>query len=223
VHLETRSPFPDDMNPIKAVIFDMDGVLIEAKEWHYEALNRALGLFGFDISRHDHLVTFDGLSTKQKLAMLTKSRGLPASLHGFLNELKQAYTTEFVHTRCKPTFQHEFALSNLRSRGYRLAVASNSVRNTVDLMMSKSALDQYLEFSLSNQDVRQGKPSPEIYLQAMERLGVKPTETLILEDNEHGIAAALASGAHLMTIKEVTDVTLDGILHRIQAIEAGQP
>jgi HAD superfamily hydrolase (TIGR01509 family) len=211
------------MNSIKAVIFDMDGVLIDAKDWHYEALNRALGLFGFDISRHDHLVTFDGLPTRAKLAMLTKERGLPASLHGFLNELKQDYTTEVVHTRCKPTFQHEFALSSLRALGYRLAVASNSVRNTVELMMRKSALDQYLEFMLSNQDVEHGKPSPEIYLKAMERLGASPAETLILEDNEHGIAAARAAGAHLMIVKEVTDVSLDGILRRIRAIEGSRP
>jgi len=210
------------MNTIKAVIFDMDGVLIDAKDWHFEALNRALGHFGFEISRHDHLVTFDGLPTKKKLDMLTLERGLPASLHSFLNELKQAYTTEVVHARCKPTFQHEFALSNLRSQGYRLAVASNSVRNTVELMMKKSALDQYLEFILSNQDVQQGKPSPEIYLKAMARLGVTPAETLVLEDNEHGIAAARAAGAHLMVIKEVTDVSLDGILHRIREIETAR-
>lgn len=208
------------MNTIKAVIFDMDGVLIDAKDWHFEALNRALGHFGFEISRHDHLLTFDGLPTKKKLDMLTMERGLPASLHSFLNELKQAYTTEAVHVRCKPTFQHEFALSNLRSRGYRLAVASNSVRNTVELMMKKSALDQYLDLILSNQDVQQGKPSPEIYLKAMSLLGVAPKETLVLEDNEHGIASARAAGAHLMIIKEVTDVSLEDILQRISEIES---
>ena len=55
---------------IKAIIFDMDGVLIEAKDWHYEALNRALSLFGMEISRYDHLVTYDGLPTTKKLEML---------------------------------------------------------------------------------------------------------------------------------------------------------
>jgi len=207
------------MNTIKAVIFDMDGVLIDAKDWHFDALNRALGLFGFEISRHDHLVTYDGLPTKKKLDMLTRERGLPASLHSFLSELKQAYTTEAVHVRCKPTFQHEFALSNLRSKGYRLAVASNSIRNTVELMMKHSALDQYLDLILSNQDVQQSKPSPEIYLKAMSLLGVSPRETLVLEDNEHGIAAAKAAGTHVMIIKEVNDVSLDAILHRIREIE----
>lgn len=208
------------MNSIKAVIFDMDGVLIDAKDWHYDALNRALRHFGFNISRQDHLTAFDGLPTKRKLQMLTAEHGLPSSLHEFLNELKQIYTAEAIHTRCKPTFQHEYALSNLRSMGYKLAVASNSVRNTVELMMKKSALEQYLDAIVSNQDVKQGKPDPEIYVKTMGLLGVEPSETLVLEDNEHGIAAARAAGAHLMIIKEVTDVTLDGIQRQIRQIEA---
>jgi HAD superfamily hydrolase (TIGR01509 family) len=207
------------MNPIKAVIFDMDGVLIDAKDWHYEALNRALNHFGFNISRYDHLVTFDGLPTRKKLEMLSREHGLPLSLHGFLNDLKQIYTTEVVHARCKPLFQHEYALSNLKSMGYKMAVASNSVRNSIELMMHKSNLSQYLEGIVSNQDVKHGKPDPEIYVKAMAMLGVKPEETLVLEDNEHGIASARAAGTHLMIIGEVTDVTLDGIMKHIRLAE----
>jgi beta-phosphoglucomutase len=200
---------------IKAVIFDMDGVLIDAKDWHYEALNRALNHFGFNISRYDHLVTFDGLPTRKKLEMLTKEQGLPKSLHGFLNDLKQIYTTEMVHSRCKPLFQHEYALSHLRSMGFKLAVASNSVRNSIELMMEKSNLNQYLECIVSNQDVTHGKPDPEIYLKTMSILGVEPHETLIVEDNEHGITAARAAGGHLMVVGEVTDVTLEKIMDHI--------
>lgn len=80
------------MSKIKAVIFDMDGVLIDAKDWHYEALNQALELFGYKISRYDHLVTFDGLPTKKKLEMLTIEKGLPKGLHKFINHMKQIYT-----------------------------------------------------------------------------------------------------------------------------------
>jgi len=209
------------MTRIKAVIFDMDGVLIDAREWHYEALNRALGLFGYSVSRYDHLVTFDGLPTRKKLEMLTRDRGLPRALHSFVNHLKQIYTTELVHTRCKPVFQHEFALSRLRAMGYDLAVASNSIRSTIDLMMEKSNLAQYLRLTLSNQDVKEPKPDPEIYLSCIERLGRTPSECLILEDNEHGVQAATASGAHVLRVANVNDVNLDNILERIQAVEAG--
>ena len=204
------------MNKIKAIIFDMDGVLIEAKDWHYESLNKALGLFGFEISRYDHLVTYDGLPTKKKLEMLSLEGGLPKGLHQIINDLKQQYTLDIVHTDCRPRFIHEYALSKLKSEGYHLAVASNSIRKTVELMMEKADLLRYLDFFLSNQDVTRAKPDPEIYNTAISRLGYKPEECLILEDNFNGIAAAKASGAHVMEIDTVYDVNYEEIKTQIQ-------
>ena len=206
---------------IKAILFDMDGVLIEAKEWHYEALNRALKLFGMPISRFDHLTSFDGLPTLRKLELLTLERGLPKNLHVFINEMKQKFTMEIVHARCKPTFIHEYALSNLKDKGYKLAVCSNSVRNTVETMMQRSALSCYLDFMMSNEDVSRGKPDPEMYVRSIEHFALKPTECLIIEDNENGIKAARASGGHLLVVRKVTEVNLNSILTRIREIESG--
>lgn len=204
---------------IKAVVFDMDGVLIDAREWHYEALNKALGHFGFKISRFDHLVTYDGLPTRQKLEMLSRERGLPRELHRFLNDLKQVYTMEIVHARCKPTFQHEFALSRLHAEGYRLAVASNSIQRTVEVMMEKADLAKYLEVFMSNERVRRGKPDPEIYVKTMAELGVTPEETLVVEDNEKGIKAASDAGAFVLPVQEPVDVTYDRIRDEIDRLE----
>lgn len=206
---------------IKAVIFDMDGVLIDAKEWHYEALNKALSLFGYSISMYDHLVTFDGLPTSRKLEMLSVERGLPRSLHAFINEMKQKYTMEYVYARCKPMFIHQYALSRLKAEGYKMALASNSIRTTVDMMMEKADLDQYLDFKLSNQDVAKSKPDPEIYHVAISKIGFAPEECLIAEDNQNGIKAALASGAHLFKVGTVNDVTYHNLMKRIKEIEGG--
>jgi len=207
------------MPKIKAILFDMDGVLIDAKEWHYESLNKALNLFGTEISRYDHLVTFDGLPTKKKLEMLSLEGGFPKGLHQFVNDLKQVYTMEIVYAKCKPIFHHQYALSKLKDEGYHLAVCSNSVRNTIDIMMQKSNLAQYLDFFLSNQDVTHGKPNPEIYTKAIERLGLKPEECMIVEDNDNGVKAAIASGAHLLKVETVDDVTYFNIINRIKEIE----
>lgn len=209
------------MSRIKAVIFDMDGVLIEAKDWHYEALNKALGLFGMEISRYDHLVTYDGLPTKKKLEMLSTERGLPLELHEFINDMKQQYTLEIVYAQCKPRFYHEYALSRLKQEGYKLAVASNSIRKTVQIMMEQSALLDYLNFYLSNQDVKLGKPDPEIYTKAIQKMGLSPQECLVVEDNEKGIQAAKASGAWLMEVDEVEEVNYQNIMSHIMRIEAG--
>jgi beta-phosphoglucomutase len=204
------------MPTIKAVIFDMDGVLIDAKEWHYEALNRALCLFGYTISRYDHLITYDGLPTKRKLEMLTFEHGLPTSLHALVNDLKQIYTLEIAHVRCKPAFQHEYALSKLKAAGLKLAVASNSIRQTVELMMSKSNLLPYLDVILSNQDVTSPKPDPEIYIETVRQLGLQPNQCLVIEDNHHGIQSATSAGAHVMAVKNVHDVNLPNILAHLQ-------
>ena len=196
---------------IRAVIFDMDGVLIDAREWHYDALNRALRLFGQEIGRTEHLLTFDGLPTRRKLEILTSTRGFPKNLHGFVNQLKQQYTMEIVYARCKPVFAREFALSQLKARGFRLAVASNSVRESVEAMMTRSNLMAYLDLVLSNEDVARSKPDPEIYLAAMKGLGVAAHETLIIEDNDHGVRAARSSGAHVMVVRDVDEVDIGAI------------
>jgi len=206
-------------NKIKAVIFDMDGVLIEAKDWHYEALNKALGLFGQAISRYDHLVTFDGLPTVIKLDMLTLERGLPKKLHEFINELKQKYTIELVHQHCKPRFDHEYALSKLESQGYRIGCGSNSVRQSIEIMLQKSDLMKYMETVVSAQEVSEPKPSPEMYEKIISNFSLTPQECLIIEDNENGIKAAKSSGAHVLIVKEVDEVNIENITNKIKQIE----
>lgn len=207
------------MKQIKAIIFDMDGVLIDAKDWHYQALNQALSLFGMPISRQDHLCTYDGLPTKKKLEILSADRGLAKSLHPFINTLKQQYTLEIVHTACKPTFFHQYALAHLKNAGYQIAVCSNSIQQSVQVMMEKSGLAQYLNFFLSNEDVKHPKPHPEIYLKAIDRLKLSPQECLIVEDNVHGIKAAHASGCHVMEVLSVEDVNLENIQQHIRHSE----
>jgi len=207
------------MTKIKAVLFDMDGVLIEAKDWHFEAMNKALGLFGLNISRYDHLVTYDGLPTQIKLEMLSVEQGLPVALHEFINEMKQIYTIQLVHALCKPVFHHEYALSKLKDKGYKIGVCSNSVINSVRIMMEKSSLINYLDFYLSAQDVKNPKPEPDMYIAAMEKLNLKPEECMIIEDNENGIKAAKASGAWVMQVEKVDEVNFDNIMDNIKRYE----
>jgi beta-phosphoglucomutase len=208
---------------IKAIVFDMDGVLVDARDWHYQALNRALRVFGYEIDRYDHLVTYDGLPTRRKLEILTRDSGLPHGLHAFINELKQIYTIELVHVHCKPSFQRQRALSRLKAEGYRLAVASNSVRKSVELFMETSSLRQYLDLLLSNEDVRRAKPDPEIYQKAFAELALPPEEVLVVEDNEHGLQAARASGAHVMAVDSVSAVTYENVKASLALAEGVRP
>jgi beta-phosphoglucomutase len=205
------------MSCIKSVVFDMDGVLIDAKEWHYEAMNRALSCFGYAINREEHLAHYDGLPTRRKLALLSQRTGFPLRLHEAVSKLKQQFTMEIIEEECAPRFQHVHALAQLKLRGYRLGVASNSIRATVARMMELAGLTRYLDFQLSNEDVSQPKPSPEIYFLAARLARVSPHECVVVEDNHHGIAAATAAGAHVLAVDSVDDVTYQQISAFIQA------
>lgn len=205
---------------VKAVIFDMDGVLVEAKEWHYAALNQALNLFGFEINSYDHVTIYDGLPTNKKLEMLSASSNLPPALHEFINKMKQIYTMEFIRKYCVPREIHQEALSKLQNEGYCLALASNSIKKTVDTMMKKVELAPYFEFMLSCEQVSHPKPAPDIYEKAIQELGLKPSECLVVEDHEYGVQAAKAAGANVMIVKTLDDVNYSNIKANIARIEA---
>jgi beta-phosphoglucomutase len=209
---------PKPTGPVMAVLFDMDGVLVEAKEWHFDALNDALGLFGLEISKVEHLAVYDGLPTRRKLQLLTSTGRLPEQLHDLINGIKQRRTIEIAYERCRPVFHLQYALARLKAEGYRMAVCSNSVRQTVQVMMERGGLAPYFDTMLSNEDVTHAKPHPEIYITAMDKLGLSPKECLVVEDNDHGVAAARASGAHLLRVGAVADVTYERITQAIHAV-----
>jgi beta-phosphoglucomutase len=203
------------MDKIRGIIFDLDGVLVDAKEWHYEALNKALETCGCMITRDEHLNQYDGLPTRTKLEMLTKTKGLPKDKHGDIYNLKQEYTMSIAEDMCQPNKEHLYALARLRREGYHLAVASNAIRKSVAVLLTKSELIHFVEFFLSNQDVSKPKPDPEIYDSAIQRLGLLPSQCLVVEDNINGITSAKAAGAHLLEVDTVHDVTYDNIINRI--------
>ena len=191
---------------IKAVLFDLDGVLVDATEWHYEALNRALKLFGYSISRYEHLTTYNGLPTRKKLEMLSLEKGLPRGLHAMLNRIKQKYTQEEVLTRCTPFFEKEFMLNQLKREGYRLGVCSNSIRDSVHLMLQASGILNLFDVLVSNEDVAKPKPDPEMYLKACAELQLAPEETVMVEDAGYGVEAARAAGGHVCVVSGFPEV-----------------
>lgn len=197
----------------------MDGVLIDAKEWHFEAFNRALAFFGYHLTTQEHLVKYDGLPTSVKLEKLTTEKGLPRELHSEINTRKQDYTIEMANQLCKPSAEHHELLATLKEKGYKIGLASNSIRNTVEVMMQKSQLIDYFDVMLSNQDVSKPKPDPEIYVTAFEKLGLSAQECLVIEDNENGINAALSAGAHLLRVEGTHEVNLNNVTQVLAKLE----
>jgi beta-phosphoglucomutase-like phosphatase (HAD superfamily)/dTDP-glucose pyrophosphorylase len=197
---------------IKLIIFDLDGVLVDARELHYQALNSALSEVDkrYTIDRTEHLSTYDGLSTTKKLNMLTQRKDLPLHLHDKIWSLKQSKTVEIIDAFGTDE-RMAGILRRLRKEGHVLACATNSIRETAKLQLIRRGFFEHIDFLYSNQDVINPKPNTEMYLHCMIKAGVNPDETIIVEDSHIGRKAALSSGAHLCAVKDSSDVTYNKI------------
>jgi HAD superfamily hydrolase (TIGR01509 family) len=194
---------------IKLIIFDLDGVLVEAKNIHFDALNEALGP-EYAIEWNEHLGKYDGLKTNQKLEMLTKEKELPAELHKQVWDKKQRLTLQKLHS-LEESFQLQDCISSLSDQGYKIACCSNSIRKTVLTVLSKLGIIEYFDLILSNEDVKNSKPHPEIYWKAISMMECLPEETLIVEDSPFGLLAANRSKSHVMRVESPKDVTYNNI------------
>lgn len=194
---------------IKLIIFDLDGVLIETKELHFKAFNEALD-DKYKISLSEHLSIYDGLKTTQKLDLLTKNKGLPKEDHAKVWERKQKITLEHLQS-IKANDALIDCFHKLSQEGYKIACCSNSVRKTVLTILHKLCIIHYFDLIISNEDVKNGKPHPEMYWQAISKFSLLPKEVLIIEDSPNGLLAAQLSGANVFQVKSPKEVTYSNI------------
>lgn len=198
---------------IKLIISDLDGVLIDSREIHFLALNKALAEVDnkYIISEEEHLSTYDGLPTKRKLEMLTKEKNLPTSYYDKIFQNKQKYTQELLLNSVQRNERLIEIFRKLKSQGYKIWVASNAIRDTVKTILLKQGILEHIDSFMSNEDVKHTKPFPEMYMKIMIQEGILPSETLIIEDSYIGLSAAWESGANVCPIKNPKDLTEDKI------------
>jgi HAD superfamily hydrolase (TIGR01509 family) len=205
---------------IKLVVFDLDGVLIDSKQTHYEALNRALGT-QYAITIEEHLSTYDGLPTRSKLNMLSECKGLPTDRHADIAREKQKHTVEILKETVQPRQDFVDMCREIKDRGYTLVCASNAVRDTVKMSLLQLGIIEYFDFWYSNEDVHRPKPHFEMYFECMLKANAKPSETLIIEDSHIGRQAVLDAGAHLLAVADTHDVNLGRVLDAIEQYDDG--
>ena len=204
----------------KLVIFDLDGVLIDSRDIHYDALNSALLKINpkFVVTREEHLSKYDGLGTTMKLKMLTELKGLPAEYHDQVWKEKQRQTIDIL----QKLPENKTAISiikQLKKDGWKIAVASNSIRETIITALNAIGVLGYIEYIVSNEDVKHHKPYPEMYWKCMTALNALPQNTIIVEDSHIGRQGAIASGGYLYGIKDADDLDKNkffGMIDRFQ-------
>lgn len=194
---------------LDAVLFDLDGVLVDACDWHYEALNRALSKTGHKkIDKESHLTTFNGLPTRIKLDMLGIS---PDRAHE-INQLKQRYTLETIRERAHIMTEKESLHSYLRNGGVKIACVTNSIRETAEAMLLATGQLRYMDLIVTNEDVEKNKPSPDCYNHATKVLGVDPSLCLCVEDSPKGVEAAESSWVkHVWKVGSTEEVTVENL------------
>lgn len=195
---------------VSAVLFDLDGVLVDACDWHYEALNAALISFGKSpIGREAHETTFNGLPTRIKLGML----GISADEADEINRQKQKHTIDIIRSSAKIMPEKIELLSYLRDKGIKTACVTNSIRETTEAMLSATGQIDLLDLIITNEDVKRNKPYPDCYNHAITTLGMNPLDCLCVEDSSKGIEAATASIAgHLWAVSDPSKVSLQNYL-----------
>lgn len=204
----------------KLIIFDLDGVLIESRELHYDALNDALRNIDkkYVIKREEHLSVYDGLSTTKKLELLTTNKDLPQKYYNQIWQDKQTATFDLIK---------EFPINNklisifkeVKSRRYKIAIASNSIRETVKLALLSIGVMEYVDYYVSNEDVKRLKPYPEMYWKCMTEMYANPSSTIIIEDSHIGRLGAITSGANLLPVENTMDLTLEKVIDKMNEID----
>jgi len=196
-------------NDIKAVVFDMDGVLVDAREWHFLALNQVLEPLGIAISKEEHIEKYDGLSTKTKLEMLSVVSGLPVELHSIINKVKQDKTLRIANQFCYPNIRHQILLSRLKVENFKIGLVTNSIRETTKFMLERANVFHFLDVVVTNEDVKNTKPDPEGYQLCCEKLQLNPEQVLVVEDGSYGVEAAKRAGCNVLRIDSPNDVSLE--------------
>lgn len=207
---------------IKTLVFDLDGVLCKTKAIHYEALNRAIkNVAGekYVISLEDHIHIYDGLPTRTKLKMLSERQNLPKDLHQKIWEAKQSITHDCFRESIQKNRRLIDTFTLLKSSGFKIYIATNSIRDTTSLVIAKLGLLSLINGFYSNEDVVHAKPHPEIYLRCMVSSECGPSEMLIFEDSPAGLQAAIQSGAHVFTVKNLSDVNYSSIMEHISNLD----
>lgn len=197
---------------IKCILFDLDGVLVDACEWHKVSLNKALlEVSSIIIKDEEHHTTFNGLPTKKKLELLVKQGRIKQNDCDLVWQKKQDYTKETIISLAKSDKDKIELHSYAKQLGIKLACITNSITDTAKLMLETTGQYEFMDLLVSNENVKYPKPHGEGYIRGMISFNSFPEETLIVEDSDVGLTAARSTGANIWQVKDSYEVILSNL------------
>ncbi len=196
---------------IDLVIFDLDGVLVDACDIHKSSLNKALKkISNYEISDEDHINVYNGIPTKVKLKKLIELDKIKAKDIEKIEDLKQKYTIDCIKESCNNRIEKIELLSYLKNNSIKIACYTNSIKKTAELMLKKTGIYNFFDLIITNEDVDNPKPNPEGYNKILSILNIEKNKTIIIEDSENGYIAAISSGCNVIRVKnqDFVDINL---------------
>jgi len=180
--------------PGKAVIFDMDGVLIDSEPAYLDMNKRLFADFGIEMDEKDYKALV-GLPSIPMWTMLKKKYDLKNEVNDFLMiEKKRMHEILESDIISNPVEGVTELLGTLRENNFKLSIASSSAKENVNFIISKLNLTGYFDFIISGEEVKNGKPSPDIFLAVSGKFRISPDKCYVIEDSNNGIIAARTAG-----------------------------
>lgn len=181
------------MMPVEAVIFDMDGVLVDSEPFHVKNEKRMFNKMGLDISDEEH-AGYMGTATDVMWAKIIKDRNLRHDVNDLTKRTIQESLPFFRSLeKIDPMPGLIDLLKKLKSYKIPMAVASSSDSETIRIILEKSGLRNYFLYAVSSSEAGKSKPEPDVFLHAANLLGVQPQNCVVFEDSKNGIRAAKAA------------------------------
>jgi HAD superfamily hydrolase (TIGR01509 family) len=186
-----------------AVIFDLDGTLVDSEPHYYEAGRQVLAEHGIpDFTWADH-ERYVGISTLETVTLWKHEYGLHASVDALLAAKNRRYL-ELARTGTRVYPEMRKFVELLATDGVPMAVASGSSHEAITAILSGTGLDTQLRTVVSADEVAHGKPAPDVFLEAARRLGAAPGDCVVVEDAAPGAAAAHAAGMRCIAVPYVS-------------------
>lgn len=183
---------------MKAVIFDMDGVIINSEPLHQKVEREIVEELGGKLS-DDDVASFVGATDYSMWSKIKEKFNLELSVEKLIEIKKERFMKEIDEIQLVPNFMN-FMLT-LHKEGYLMAIASSNNRKVVDAIVNKFQLYKYMKFIISGEEVKRSKPDPEIFLTAAKKMNVTPSDCIVIEDATNGVKAAKAAGMKCIGLK----------------------
>lgn len=211
---------------MKAFLFDMDGVIIDSEPIHFEVDLQVMADLGIDM-KPEGLQRFVGMTNPEMWRMLKQEHRIAKSISDIMDE-QNAIKIERIRTLdLAPIDGIPELIGELKAHGIKLALASSSPPAFIEAVLDKFQLRPQFDCVVSGEEVERGKPAPDVFLRAAERLGVEPVDCVVLEDSAHGVKAAKAAGMTCIGFLNPNsgnqDLSLaDMTVHSIRKINVGE-